>query len=163
MVLIDLLIAQLGDRRIALPADIVRHIDRAASITPLPAAPPIVEGVLNMRGSLMPVLDLRRRFSMAAVPLDPDQHFIIAEAGSRTVALRVDRVLDVVQIASDSFEPAEHVIPGVRHAVALARLPDGVLVIHDLEYFLSLDEAQALDEALAGAVDPAPTTEHPTA
>lgn len=149
---LDVLIAHLGDRRIGLPASVVRHVVRAASITPLPAAPAIVEGVLNVHGSLLPVLDLRCRFGMPPEPLHTDQHFIIAEAGPRRVVLRVDRALDVARIDGRSLEPATEVVPGVHHAAALARMPDGVIVIHDLERFLSLDEERALDEAVEEAV-----------
>ena len=151
MSLIDVLVVQLDALRIGLPADVVQEILAATTIAPLPAAPAIVEGVLNVRGVLVPVLDLRTRFGMRSVDLDPDQHFVIADAGARRVALRVDRALHVMSVAPDAFEAADQVVPGVPHVSALARLPDGVLVIHDLERFLSLDEARVMDEALSAA------------
>ncbi|MGH7465356.1 MAG: chemotaxis protein CheW [Longimicrobiales bacterium] len=151
MSLIDVLVVQLDDLRIGLPADVVREILAATTIAPLPAAPAIVEGVLNVRGLLVPVLDLRTRFGLRAVGVHPDQHFVIANAGARRVALRVDRALNVTSVAPEAFEAADRVVPGVPHVSALARLPDGVLVIHDLERFLSLDEGRDMDEALSAA------------
>lgn len=151
MSLIDVLVVQLDALRIGLPARGVRQIITAATIAPLPSAPPVVEGVLNVRGTLIPVLDLRERFGLGARDVHPDQHIVIADAGARRVALRVDRALAVISISPDSLEPVDRVTAGVKHVSAVARLPDGVLVIHDLERFLSPDEARAVTEALAVA------------
>jgi purine-binding chemotaxis protein CheW len=146
-----LLLFALGEHRFALPAETVVEVVRVVAWAPLPLAPAIVEGVVNVRGTLVPVLDIRARFGNPAVAVDPDQHLIIARAGSRVVALRVDRALDLVGIPDGAVEPVERIAPGTRLVAGLARLPDGVLVIHDLERFLSLEEAARLDAALSGA------------
>jgi purine-binding chemotaxis protein CheW len=158
MSLMQVLLIQLDALRIGLRTEGVRQIVAAVSITPLPAAPSIVEGVVNVRGVLVPVLDVRARFGLPPVGLDPDQHFVIADAGARRVALRVDRALNVMSVEPETFEAADSIVPGAAYVSALARLPDGVLVIHDLERFLSLDEARAVDEALSGAMDRAGST-----
>lgn len=104
-----------------------------------------------MRGTLVPVLDIRQRFNLPASPLAPTDHLIIAEAGPRTVALRVDQILELVSVAPGDITPADATIPGTELVAGIARLPDGVLVIHDLERFLSLDEGAATMAALAAA------------
>lgn len=142
-------------RRLALPSGLVREVVRAVAISILPRAPAIVEGVINVRGTLVPVLDIRRRFRVPARALAPDQHFVIADAGVRIVALRVDRVVDVLEIPVESIEPVERVVPGVEHVAGLAKLPDGLLVIHDLERFLSLEEAAQIAAALPAAASTA--------
>jgi purine-binding chemotaxis protein CheW len=119
------------------------------AVAPLPRAPPIVEGVINVRGALVPVLDIRQRFGLAPQPLALDQHLIIAQSGSRVVALRVDRALDLVDVEENAIESAATLTPGAKYVTGIARLPDGVLVIHDLERFLSLDEARGVDDAVA--------------
>lgn len=146
-----LLTFDLDVRRLALPASAVREVARAVAITALPQAPPIVEGVINVRGTLVPVLDIRRRFGLPAEPISPQQHLIIANAGRRLVALRVDRALDLVSVQEEAIEAATRVVPGIEYVAGIAKLPDGLLVIHDLERFLSLDEAAGVDAALAGA------------
>lgn len=148
MTLLDVLIVQLDDLRIGLSADVVHQIIAAAAIAPLPSGPSVVEGVLNVHGALVPVLDMRARFGLRAIPLDPDQHFVIADAGARRVALRVDRALHMASLGVETFEPADRVAPGVAHVSALVKAPDGVVLIHDLEQFLSLDEVRTLDDAL---------------
>ena len=149
----DLLLFALGEHRFAVPASAVVEVVRVVASAALPGAPAIVEGVINVRGTLVPVLDVRTRFALASRPVDPDQHLIVAHAGGRLVALRVDRALDLVSVAENAVEPVEHVAPGTPLVGGVARLPDGVLVIHDLDRFLALDEAAQLDATIGVAVE----------
>lgn len=148
----------LGDATFGLAADAVREVTRAVAIVPLPRAPPIAEGVVNVRGELVPVLDIRRRFRRPAAPLDPDQHFIVARAGPRLVALRVDRVTDLILVEHSAITRGDATFPGAEHLHGVATLPDGLIVISDLESFLDLDEGRQVDDALkqAGGAQSAP-------
>ena len=148
---VDLLAFELRGRRFALPAALVSEVLRAVAVSALPPAPEIIEGVVNVRGTLVPVVDVARRFGLERKPLDPHQHLIIAQAGPRLVAVRVDRALDLMRVDSDDIVPVAAVAPGAEHVAGLARLSDGVLVIQDLERFLSLDEGARLDAAVAAA------------
>lgn len=145
---LSLLAFLLAGKRFALSAADVREIVRAVAIAPLPKAPAIVEGVINVRGKIVPVLDIRGRFGLAPKPVHPDEHFIIAGAAGRVVALRVDRAAELVSVSAEAIEPASSSTPGVEYVMGVARLPDGLLVIHDLAAFLSLDEGRALDSAM---------------
>lgn len=153
---LQVLTFDLGGRRFALPASLVREITRTVAVAPLPKAPPIIEGVINFRGMLVPMLDVRRRFGLSAKALAPEQHLVIALAGRRVVALRVDRALDLTTVDARAIASADQVAPGSEYVAGIARLPDGLLIIHDLESFLSLDEARQVDGALA-EVEPAQT------
>lgn len=146
----QLLTFGLGTSRFALRVEVVREVVRAVAIAVLPKAPPIVEGIINFRGTLIPVLDIRRRFELSAAPLAPEQHLIIATAGDRLVAVRVDRALDLMAVEAEAIESASHMAPGAEYVAGVARLPDGLLVIHDLERFLSLEEAEQVDAAVKG-------------
>jgi purine-binding chemotaxis protein CheW len=157
---LSLLVFSLDRARYAIPADDVREIVRAVAVASLPKAPAIVEGVVNVRGEIVPVLDIRGRFGLPPAALHPDQHFIVLRAGARTVALRVDRAQDLVEIDARVVDsPA--VAPGAKYLAGIARLPDGLLVIHDIESFLSLDEGQAMDRAISGARLSAAGTKQP--
>jgi purine-binding chemotaxis protein CheW len=136
---------------IAVPVTAVQEVVRAVAVSPLPDVPPFVEGVINARGTLVPVFDLRRRFGLPPTPPTLHHHFVLAFAGSRLAALRVDRALDLVQVAESELSPPEALVGGGRHVASIARLPDGVLVIQDLEAFLSTSESGRLDAALAEA------------
>jgi purine-binding chemotaxis protein CheW len=136
---------------IALPVAAVQEIVRAVAVSPLPDVPPFVEGVINARGTLVPVFDLRRRFGLPPRPPDLNHHFVLAFAGARLAALRVDRAVDLVQVEESSLSTPGELAAGGRHVASIARLPDGLLVIQDLEAFLSPSEGERLDAALAEA------------
>ena len=148
---VALLVFGLDQARFAVRGACVREIVRSVAVTPLPDAPDVVEGVVNYRGRLAPVLDIRARFGLPERLLDPTQHLILADAGSRLVAIRVDRALDLLDVPLDAIEPGARVAPGSQYTDGVARLPDGLLVIHDLERFLSLDEGRLLDESLSAS------------
>lgn len=144
---LSLLVFTLGSVRLALRTAAVLEIVRAVHIERLPKAPTIVEGVVNVRGAIVPVLDIRARFGIPPATLHQDQHFIVARTRSRRVALRVDRAVDLLEVRPEDIEPAS-AVPGAEYVAGIARLPDGVLVIHDLDACLSLDESGAIDQAL---------------
>ena len=150
-----LLAFELSSRRLALPVDLVETIVRAAAITPLPQSPPFVEGVVNLRGRIVPVLDLRRRLGLPAIPLSPQHRFVVVRVPRRSLALRVDQVNALLTVPGDAVEHAEGLVPGARTGLGFARLPDGVLVIQDPEALLSSEEEVRLDAALEGAGSPA--------
>lgn len=140
----DLLVFHLGAVRYAVASAAVREVVRAVAVVPLPRAPAIVEGVIDYRGTVTPVLDIRSRFGLPPAPPDIHQHFILAEA-HRLVALRVDRVTDVIQLEASG---AEAIDDGAPYVTGVVKLADGLVLIHDLATFLSTDEECVLDHAL---------------
>jgi purine-binding chemotaxis protein CheW len=145
---VQLLTFELADRSFGLPSHLLLEVARAVAVEPLPGSPSIVEGIINVRGALVPVLDIRARLGLPPRPLTPDQHLIIARSGPRVVALRVDCARDLIAVDQDAIEATDRVAPGLEHVAGVAKLADGLLVIHDLEGFLSLDEARQVDGAL---------------
>ncbi|HYI02500.1 chemotaxis protein CheW [Hyalangium sp.] len=145
----EVLLFTLEGQRYALPSADVRELVRAVRLTPLPRAPDVVEGLLNLRGELLPVLDLRRRFRLPARPLSPTDHFIIAQAGARHVGLRVDRAEGLLTLEPGSLDESPGALPGVGYVAGAVKLPEGLVLVHDLRTFLSEAEALALDAALA--------------
>src|SRR5688572_3677891 len=100
----DVLVFEVGGVRYGLPASQVREIVRAVTIVPLPRAPAIVEGVVNVHGTVVPVLDLRTRFRLPAKPLSHTDHLVLAWAGPRLVALRADRAIAMERIAPEHMD-----------------------------------------------------------
>jgi chemotaxis signal transduction protein len=88
----DVVLVELGDHRLAVPAARVREVAQAAAVTPVPTAPPPVAGLTQVRGQILPVLDLTGPTPRAVRPLDP---LLIVELGAARAALRVDRVIGV--------------------------------------------------------------------
>jgi purine-binding chemotaxis protein CheW len=146
---VDLLVFELDDARYALRLECVREVARAVLITPLPDAPTVVEGVIDVRGNLVAVYDLRARFGLPPRPLDPDHRIVIAWTGERTIAIRSDRTDWIERAVPRRLEPAAH-LPAAGGVVAgAAQLPDGIVLIHDLTTFLDDAARRTLEHALA--------------
>ncbi|MBA3889701.1 MAG: chemotaxis protein CheW [Gemmatimonadaceae bacterium] len=145
----SLLRVQLGNAALGLHANAVQEIVRAVAITPLPGAPRVVEGVINVRGQIVPVLDVRLRLALPGRDLHPDEFFVLLGLAGRVVAVRVDEVDDLIDVDAEAVEGAAAVSPALQGLAGLAARSDGVLVIYDPEAFLGQAEAEALDAALA--------------
>jgi purine-binding chemotaxis protein CheW len=143
------LLLEVDGIRLALPLDSVAEILRAVAITPLPGAPPVVEGVISVRGEIVPVLNLRARLGLKSRRVSTSDRLAVAHAGSRRVAVRVDKVDWLVDIDPASIRPADELTSGLNHIKGVTQLDGGLVLIHDLETFLSIAEAESLDVALA--------------
>jgi purine-binding chemotaxis protein CheW len=138
----------LEEQRYALPLSSVENVVRAVFITPLPKAPDIVLGIINVRGRIISVVDVRKRFGLPRRDLRLSDQFIIARTPKRTVAIAADRVEGLVEVDERSVVGSGQVLPHADYVEGVVKLADGLLLIHDLARFLSLDEEQALSEAL---------------
>jgi purine-binding chemotaxis protein CheW len=146
---LDVVVFEVAGQLYALPAADVRELVRAVAIVPLPRAPAIVEGVINLRGKVVPVLDIRSRFRLPAKPVDPDDHLLVASAGEYLVAVRADRAVNLVRLDRADIEEASGLVPGVEYVAWVARLPHNLVLIHDLRTFLSRSESAELEGALS--------------
>jgi purine-binding chemotaxis protein CheW len=144
----QLLVFRLDDRRCAVPLEAVQRVVRAVDVTPLAGAPDAVLGVIDVAGQVVPVLSPRRRMAMSDRAVALDDAFILARAGRRTVALAVDAAQGVIERDAREIAGPEGIVPGLEHVRGVTRCEDGLVLIHDLARFLSLDETRRLDHAL---------------
>lgn len=147
----NIVVFVLDEPRYALYLSSVERVVRAVEITTLPKAPEMVLGVINVQGSVMPVLDIRRRFRLPVREMKQDDRFIIARTTKRRVALVADSVAGVHELTEREMVNAQQALPFAEYLSGVAKLDDGLVLIHDLDTFLSLDEEKALDVALAGS------------
>jgi len=146
--LIRLVNFNIDDQKYALLLSAVIRIIRVVEITSLPKAPEIVLGVINMHGLIIPVFDIRKRFHLPQREMQLDDQLIIAHTSQRTVALLVDSVSDVIEISEEKIVTGEKILPGLEYVEGLVKTEDGMILIHDLEQFLFLQEEKALNEAM---------------
>lgn len=144
----QILVFFLEEQRYALYLHTVERIVHAVEVTPLPKAPDIVLGIINMRGQVIPVLNIRKRFNLPDRKIDLNDRFIIAHTQKLTVALVVDMVNVIIQPAEEKLIPSEKVTPGMELIDGVIKLEDGMILIHDLDKFLSLEEEAMLDKAV---------------
>jgi purine-binding chemotaxis protein CheW len=107
--------------------------------------------VINVEGRIIPVLDTRKRFRLPERHLDLNDRLIIAQTSGRVVALIVDGVMGVLQLVENDLVVVEKILPGLEYVEGVLKLEDGLVLIHDLDRFLSLDEETTLEGALRSA------------
>jgi len=139
---------KLDDRSFALPLRQVLRVIRAVDVTPLPGAPECVSGIIHWEEQVLPVFDPRVRFRFPQKELDPDDQMILARTVSRKVILVVDEVQDILERTKERITPSRDILPGLELLEGTIRLDEGLILIHDLERFLSLDEDSRLKQAL---------------
>ncbi len=123
----------------------VIHVVDTAS---LPKAPEIVTGVLNLNGDIIPVVNIRKRFRLPERDLNLSDQLIIAHTTRRMVAILVDSVAGVIECPSEKIVEAEEILPNTDYVAGIIKRPDGMILIHDLDTFLSLEEEKALGSAI---------------
>jgi purine-binding chemotaxis protein CheW len=134
----------------ALHLSVVERVLPMVAFSPLSGGPEIVLGAINLHGRVVPVLDLRRRLGLPECEYGPEAHVLAARARQRVLALPVDEVTGVQRVVADAVTAPDEVAPGLALVNGVAPLEDGILVIHDLDAFLSSEEEVALDRALEG-------------
>ena len=141
----------LDEQRIALYLSDVERVVPAVEVTRLPKAPETVLGVINLQGQVIPVFNIRKRFRMPEPEMDLSDHLLIAHTSRRTVALVSDKVSGLVECSEGEVSAADKILPGLEYVEGVLMFEDGMILIHDLDKFLSLDEERALDEAMRQA------------
>lgn len=147
----SVVVFELEGRRHGLPLEVVDRVVRSVEITPLPKAPAIVLGVINVQGRVIPVVNIRQRFRLTEREPGPADQLIIARTPHRSVALLVDEVSGVLEFSPGEALPAEAIVPGTDCVTGVVKQRDGMVLIHDLGRFLSLDEERDLDQAMTRA------------
>jgi purine-binding chemotaxis protein CheW len=102
---LQLVICMLAKEEYGLPITKVQEINRMVPITRLPQTPDFMEGVINLRGRVIPVIDLRKRFQLAEAVMNDDTRIIIVDVEGQTLGVVVDAVTEVVRLPATSVEP----------------------------------------------------------
>lgn len=138
----------LDEQRYALLINSVKRIVQAVEVTSLPKTPEIVLGVLSLHGQVIPVVNIRKRFGLPDRELELSDHFIISQTARRIIALAVDAVNGVVERLEQEIIPSKNVLNDIKYIAGIMRLEDGLILVHDLQQLLSLEEEEVLENAL---------------
>jgi purine-binding chemotaxis protein CheW len=142
------LVFTIDDHRYALRLCIVERVIHAIAVTPLPGAPDIVAGVINVHSRIVPVFNIRQRFHFPARKISLTDRFIIARTMRRTVVLITDAVYGVIEYPGRDVIPAKKILDEIKYVDGAIGIPDGMVLIHDLDQFLSPAEEEDLNMAL---------------
>ena len=124
----------------------VQEIIRPVKITRVPNAPAFVEGVINLRGRIVPVVDLRKRFGLPERAQDPHTRIIVVELVDKVVGFMMDAVKEVIRVDRSVIEPPPDLAIGIdtHYIKGVVRLEDRLLILLELEEMLSADEKKTL-------------------
>nr|WP_035271112.1 chemotaxis protein CheW [Desulfonatronum thiodismutans] len=140
--LLQLVTFHIGEEEFGVEILKVQEIIRMMGITRVPKAPDFVEGVINLRGKVIPIIDLRTRFGMAAQDHDKHTRIIVIEINSVIIGFVVDSVSEVLRIPADTVEPPPPIISGIEseYIRGVGKLADRLLILLDLDSLLSKGE-----------------------
>lgn len=135
-------IFRLGNEEYGVEIMQVDKIERMKPITRVPKTPAFVEGVINLRGEIVPVIDLRKRFDMPTKEVTDDTRVVVALVGELSVGLIVDEVTRVMSLPQDAIEPPPSLIGSVdvTYVRGVGKLDDQLLVLLDLAKVLDIQE-----------------------
>jgi purine-binding chemotaxis protein CheW len=143
----------LGASRYAIEVSRIREIIARFDIAPLPKVPEYIEGIISLRGEIIPVVDLRARFEMPARPRDDETRLIVVELPDCQVGIKVDRVFEVLKLAESAIEPPPPLVAGLRADFldGVSEVKGRLVTLLRLEAILSTTERIQLLEELAAA------------
>lgn len=143
-----LVVFLLDDERFALYLSAVDKVVRVVDVTPLAQAPQAVLGIVNVQGTVVPVFNIRQRFHLPEREILLTDQLIVAHTARRPVAMIVDAVADIVEYPTQQLIPAVQVLPDIEYVDGIVKFDDGLILIHHLDKFLSMEEEKSLVEAL---------------
>jgi purine-binding chemotaxis protein CheW len=140
----------LGSEEYGVDISQVQEINRMVAITHVPRAPKFMEGVINLRGQLIPIIDLRTRFTMPRVEHTKNTRIVVTEIGAKRVGMVVDSVSEVLRIPVEQIEDAPEMITGVdtEYIRGVGKMNERLIILLDLGRIITSNERRELDEKL---------------
>lgn len=145
--LLQLVSFKIGDAEFGVDILKVQEINKMMELTVVPNTPPFVEGVVNLRGRIIPVLNLRARLGLDVKEYDAETRIIVVEMEDKTIGFIVDEVNEVLRIPKSITEPPPQIVSGVEsdYITAIGKLEDRLLILLDLTKILSTEEKELLE------------------
>lgn len=136
--LLQLVTFKIADEEFGVEILAVQEIIRIMQITTVPRAPAFIEGVINLRGKVIPVIDMRKRFGLPVVERDSQTRIIVMEFNQKIVGFLVDAVSEVLRIPADTVEAPPPVVAGIgsEYIKGVGKLDDRLLILMDLDSLL---------------------------
>ncbi|PLT32581.1 chemotaxis protein CheW [Bacillus sp. V5-8f] len=139
---LKVIVFQVDDEEYAIDVRQVQSIERVHKITRVPGLPPFIKGVMNMRGEVTPIIDLKERFGRGASEYKKDTRFLIVSINGVIIGLIVDTANDVIDIKQEQIEPAPETDTVVEkdYLQGVVKLKDRLFILVDLERLISLED-----------------------
>ncbi len=145
----QLVVFDLANEVYGMDIGVVLEIIRMQEITKVPRTPEFVEGIINLRGKIIPVVDLRKRFSLPVTDETADNRIVVVDIDGQGIGMVVDAVAEVMRINSGSIEPPSEAITTQEsdYLLGIAKLDDRLIILLDMNNLLLKEERRALVQA----------------
>jgi len=145
---VQLAVFKLAGQPYAIDIMKIKQIIRPLKVSPLPQAPDFLEGVINLRGVVIPVIDMRKRFGMEDRESGSDEKVIIASVEKRIVGCVVDDVTEVIPVSQKEIQPPPRAMRGIQsdYLYGVCRYEDDILMILNLDEILTAEEKSELKQ-----------------
>ncbi len=142
---------RLGKEEYGMEITKIREIILMGEITRIPQTPEYVKGLINLRSTVIPVIDLRIRFGLPEAELTDESRIMVLHVGTKTIGIIVDAVSEVLRISQDQIAPPPPTVAGLgrEYLNGLVKLEHTLLILLDIEKIFDADEVKSL-EAAAG-------------
>lgn len=142
----QLVVFTLAAESYAVDINMVKEIIQMQPITRVPGTPLSVEGVINLRGSVIPIVDLRKRFQLTSIDRTKETRIVVVSCKGSEVGVVVDSVAEVLRIPVDSIEPASSVFTDehLEHLLGIVKLANRLVILLDMDQVLSKQEIAAI-------------------
>lgn len=124
----------------------VKEICEYKESVKVPNTPGFVDGIINLRGDITPIINLKKRFHLAEGDINSDTRIIVININNRQVGFIVDEASQVIRISEEDIEPAPDLVAGVekKYIIGVGKLADRIILLLDLEYILTEDEKEKI-------------------
>jgi len=140
----------MDNQRYGIPLFSVERFLQAVTVNPVPNSPPLIHGLIDYYGSLVPVINFRHRLKLPEKPISASDYFLIVKTAERKLALVIDDVEDVIIPASKNIVQASSLAPGMDN-IGFLRHENGIVFIYNLETFITGSEEETLREIIDNA------------
>ncbi|MBN2294628.1 MAG: purine-binding chemotaxis protein CheW [Pirellulales bacterium] len=137
----------LGDEVYGIEIVKVREIILMGEITRVPQTPPFVKGLINLRSTVIPVIDLRIRFDLQASDFTSESRIMVIDVGGKTIGIIVDAVSEVLRVSNDQIAPPPPTVAGLEqeYLTGLVKLDDQLLMLLDVDKLLGKEDSEAIE------------------
>lgn len=143
---------RLGDEEYGVGITKVREIILMGEITRIPQTPHYVKGLINLRSTVIPVIDLRIRFGLTEAELTDESRIMVLNVADKTIGIIVDAVSEVLRISNEHIAPPPPTVAGLgrEYLTGLVKLDDRLLILLDIDKIFGREETEAMESAVAG-------------
>ena len=151
----QMVVMELANESYGVDIDAVNTIIRMQEVTKIPRSEDFVDGVINLRGSIVPVIDLRKKFRLDATEITKASRIVVVEAAGQVIGMIVDSVVETLRLPKDAIEPPSPVVVSVdsQYVRGVGKQDDRLVILLDIDKIMTAGEMESLADVQRQVLD----------